>query len=176
MLVGCVVMCTLLMVSGSANGQNGEDATLHIQQYCQGINNDPRLKVVTLNNEDFMKMGEVTDGYNQLIGYFRNDSLVKMVEYGGYSNGNCVTEYYLENGGLAYVTDVFKPFVPRETGNAPDFPRTQGTYEARHYLYKGKIIKQSFVGANPFEEEPNPAKALEADARADELLIRRKKK
>src|SRR5215467_12446308 len=86
-------------------GQNkeGNRVTLsEIKKQFVQINDYKNYKVVTIDDaEEFL--GHGTDNGGSLDGYFKGDTLNKIVEWVGLSNRVIQNEYYFDKGKLVFV-------------------------------------------------------------------------
>jgi hypothetical protein len=151
--------------------QTKEGVIKNIRQQFQLINADKTLKRVVLENEEFLE--NVPDGGGELKGFFRHDSLVKIIEWIGLSYGNRIREYYFINGNLFFAFEKFESFV--ETKNHDlDHSKTKITFEGRYYLNKNKIIDQKITGKRTFDEDSkNIVTKLQDEANNDMKLLKK---
>ena len=95
------------------------------------------------------------DNGGQLKGYFKNDTLYKIVEWFGPSYGILITEYYLWNYELFFVYDIEKNFaqiIDSTDGFIGfDYSITEKKYESRHYLVNEQEIKKLVKGKRMME-------------------------
>jgi uncharacterized protein YuzB (UPF0349 family) len=124
----------LVFLGLSSYGQTKEQIIRNIRQQFQSINSDKTLKKVSLENEEFLE--NMTDGGGELTGYFKKDSLVKIVEWIGLSYGSRTREYYFRDENLIFVFEKFESFI--ETRDGLDHSNTKITFEGRYYFDKKK--------------------------------------
>ena len=88
-----------------------------------------------------IEMGDCC-GYGSLTGYYKNETLEKVVDY--FESGDAVeiTEYYYADGELVFVYQIYKEYQLDEEKDAEE----QVVYEGRFYLNKGEIIKEDVDG------------------------------
>ncbi|MFI5129407.1 MAG: hypothetical protein ACHQFX_05425 [Chitinophagales bacterium] len=124
-----------------------------IRKDFQAINADKTLSKKTLTDEEFME--NATDGGGELTGYYKKDSLVKIIEWIGLSFGNRTREFYLKNAKLFFVYEKFESFVVKDSTVAEiDHSKVTTTFEGRYYFNKDKLIEQKNSGKQSFEETP----------------------
>ena len=94
--------------------QNKDAIIKNIRASFQAINSDPALKIVKLENEDFMK--EATDAGGSLTGYFKGDNLLKIKLWIGLSNCVRQFEYYFKDGHVFFIYETEDDFPANGTG------------------------------------------------------------
>lgn len=75
----------------SAFSQTEEESIDLIRKQFKWINDQADFIIIELNNEDYLE--QIPDNGGQLKGYFKNDTLYKIVEWFGPSYGILITEY-----------------------------------------------------------------------------------
>ena len=124
-----------------------------IRKDFQAINADKSLSKRTLSDEEVME--NATDGGGQLTGYYKKDSLVKIIEWIGLSYGSRTREFYFKNAKLFFVYEKFESFVVKDSAVAEiDRSKVTTTFEGRYYFNKDKLIEQKISGKRTFEEAP----------------------
>lgn len=146
-----------------------------IREDFRAINSDRSLTKETLDNDDFME--HVTDGGGSITGYFKNDSIVKIVEWIGLSYGNGTREFYFKKARLFFVYEKFQSFVVNDTTGEMDHDAVKTSFEGRYYFNKDKLIEQKTTGKRVFEDESaDIVKELLASAAENSNLLIKKKK
>ncbi len=102
----------------NAKSQSKQDLIKEIRQEFQKINTDNNLKSRKLDGEEFLD--NIPDGGAELTGYFRNDSIVKIIEWAGLSYGNRTREFYFKNQKLIFVYEKFDSFISDEKSETID--------------------------------------------------------
>ncbi|WP_148661187.1 PulJ/GspJ family protein [Flavisolibacter tropicus] len=118
--------------------QNKTDQKEAIRKAFQQINNDQRLKKLTLESEAFLK--HMPDGGGELTGFYKDGQLVKIREWIGLSDGNKVVEYYLKDGALIFVYGQFNTWMFDATLDEFDHSKTKTIFEGRYYFHQQKLI------------------------------------
>src|ERR1044072_821046 len=91
----CLLILALLTHT-TLFSQSKDPIISNIRKQIQSINQDSSLKVIKLENEEFM--GEnIGDGGGELRGYFKGKEIRKVYTWFGVSNGIEVVEYYYYN-------------------------------------------------------------------------------
>jgi len=115
-----------------------------IREHFKWINEQDDFVVSTLNNEDFLD--HATDNGALLQGFYKNDTLYKIVEVVGLSSVIMTTEYYFWNNQLIFVYDTEKQFkeMVDDSGNFTglDYSTTELKYESRQYYENENVIKR----------------------------------
>ena len=145
------VLATLLVPPSVAQSKTA--LMTAIRQDFQAINADKTLSKRTLSDDEFME--NATDGGGELTGYYKKDSLVKIIEWIGLSFGNRTREFYLKNAKLFFVYEKFESFFVKDSAVAEiDHSKVTTTFEGRYYFNKDKLIEQKSSGKRTFEEAP----------------------
>jgi len=125
-----------------------------IKSSFQLINQDQTLKVIKLENEEFLQ--NVTDGGGILIGYFKNNDLCKIKLWIGLSYGVREFEYYLKNDLVSFIYEKENDFKYNSNTGTIEDNKPILAFEGRYYLNKEKVIEVTTKGNKRFEENPNP--------------------
>ena len=133
----------LLIVSNVGFGQSKSKSIKQIRSHFKWVNSQKDFEIVELNNEDFMDFP--TDNGATLKGYFKHDTLYKIVRIIGISYAILNTEYYLKDNKLIFVYDTESPFkeATDSLGNITgfDYTQTKLTFQGRYYYSHEKKIK-----------------------------------
>lgn len=133
-----------------------EEAVKAIRKVFQSINQDHTLTVVSLTPEEIEDViGASPDNGAGITGYYKKDTLRKMVVEVGPSYGLVRQEYYYQNGQPVFIYDTEKSFPA--TDSSIDHSRLVLNFEGRYYLNNGAIIDTKLKGKKRFEEEVNTA-------------------
>ena len=123
-------------------GQNKEDKNMYlleIKQKYQLINKTTGYNVVIIEgSEDFL--GHATDGGGNLRGYFKNDTLVKIVERVGLSNRTVQNEYYLDKYGVFFVHSTEQQYPYNDSLQSLDYNNLVPSFSGRYYFKKNKLV------------------------------------
>ena len=137
-----VVFFLLSLLPILSVAQSKEDKNIHlleIRQKYQLINKATGYNVVIIEgSEDFL--GHATDGGGNLRGYFKNDTLVKIVEWVGLSNRTVQNEYYLDKDGLFFVYSAEQQYPYNDSLQALDYSKLVPTFSSRYYFKNNKLI------------------------------------
>ena len=124
--------------------QTEKESVDSIRSRFKWINEQTDFTISELNNEDYLE--HMPDNGGQLKGYFKNDTLYKIVEWFGPSYAIMITEYYLWDSELIFVYDIEKNFnqiIDSTDGFIGfDYSKTKIKYESRHYFLNGQEIKK----------------------------------
>jgi len=163
----------LFALNVSTSGQINSAQIKSIKREFQAVNSDTTLKKVILENEDFL--GEnIGDGGGKLIGFFKNNTVRKIYQWLGLSNGIEIKEYYFKNGQLIFVYELFKRFEYDQIKNQMNYDKISTTFEGRYYFKNGKLIDQLVKGQNRHDEISNPGELLIKEAFNNLKLIKTK--
>ena len=169
-----VLLSSMLVSSLFVKAQNKTTLLKIIRDDFQAINHDKTLTKTTLSNEQFLE--NMTDGGGELAGYYKKDSLVKIVEWIGLSYGNRTREFYFKENKLFFVYEKFESFVHNDKTNELDLTKVKTTFEGRYYFNNKKLIDQKNSGKRTFEEnESGMEEELQSAAGEDIHLLNKKK-
>ncbi len=142
---------SLLVFSITSYGQSKDEIIKDIRSSFQQINNDKSLKIIKLKNDEFQR--QTTDGGESLTGYFKGDTICKMIVSIGLSFGERQFEYYLENGQLFFIYEKEADFSADNSGTL-NFKKLDLAFEGRYYINEGKVIEVKIKGQKRFDEKP----------------------
>jgi hypothetical protein len=142
-----------------------------IRKEFKAINVDGSLKKVVLENEEFME--HMTDRGGSLTGYYKEDKLVKIVEWIGISNGIYITEYYFKDEQLLFVYRAFKAVVYDSKKGDVDLDETGVKFEGRYYFNNKTLIDTVTSGDAQYKIDPA---TFPADADKNQQLLAKKAK
>ena len=140
-LVAITVCCFL--ISTMIYGQIKYDKSVllaQIKNEFQQINNYKKYKIVTIDEvEEFL--GQSTDNGGSLTGYFKNDTLKKIIEWVGLSNKVIQNEYYLNKGKLVLVYSTKSRYRYDQSTNSFDYSKLDNIFKGRYYFVHDKLIE-----------------------------------
>lgn len=114
-------------------------ALSEIKSVFRRINNYKKYEIVTINDcEDFL--GHATDNGGSLKGYFKGDSLKKIVEWVGLSNRVLQREYYFDKGKLVFVYSTESRYGFNDSTESFDYSKLKKVFEGRYYFSKDRLI------------------------------------
>ena len=136
---------TILLITITFNISCTEnDPIKQIREQFKFINNQTDYVTIELNNEDFLDFSP--DNGALLKGFYKNDTLYKIVESVGLSFAQITTEYYLWDNQLffAYHFEKEYPEIYDNSGDiiGLDYTSPQLKYESRYYYANEKEIRQ----------------------------------
>jgi len=135
-----ILILISILLGGNSYGQSNTNKTATIQQTRQvfkQINEYKNYKIVTIEN-GYEFLGEATDGGGELKGFYRGDSLKKIIEWVGLSNRIVQTEYYFDKEKLVFVYSAERRF--NEQSNIANEMTTTLVFEGRYYFTNSKLI------------------------------------
>ena len=123
-------------------GQGKEDKSyslFKIKKLYQQINGYKNYKTVTLDDaETFLGYG--TDNGGTLTGYYKEDSLKKVIEWVGLSNKVIQNEYYFDNDKLIFVYSSESRYRFNDSTQSFDYTKLDNVFKGRYYFDNGKLI------------------------------------
>ncbi|WP_157098076.1 hypothetical protein [Niabella ginsenosidivorans] len=123
-------------------GQGKQDKNLtltQIKNMFHQINDYKNYKTVTIvDAEEFL--GHGTDNGGSLTGYFKNDTLKKIIEWVGLSNKVIQNEYYLDKGKLIFVYSTESRYKYNDGTQSFDYSKLNIVFKGRYYFNNDKLI------------------------------------
>lgn len=115
------------------------------------IDSFDNYRTVILSQGDYLE-GYV-DGGVELIGYYKDDGLVKITETIGLSYGVREHVYYLDKDEAPSIFREIESYFPyeNETGSFK-YDRTESGYQRDYYLWQGILIHTTATGTKRFSE------------------------
>ena len=130
----------LCLTNSYGQGKADKSSILaQIRQAFQQINAYKNYKVVTIDDaEEFL--GQGTDNGGSLKGYYKADSLKKIVEWVGLSNRVVQNEFYFNNGKLVFVYSTDSRCKANNKTGEIDCSKFDKVFKGRYYFSNGKLI------------------------------------
>lgn len=123
-------------------GQGKENKSyrlFNIKKVCQQINSYKNYKIVTIDDaEEFL--GHNTDNGGSLKGYYKSDSLKKIVEWVGLSNKVIQNEYYFNNRELIFVYSTESRYKYSDSLQTLDYSKLELVFKGRYYFDSEKLF------------------------------------
>jgi len=119
-------------------------AQARIQQFVEATDAEKNYQVKTLANEYFVSHNDVTDGGQELTGYFMNGHIQKIAYSVGLSFGLQKYLYYFDRGELVYVS-VEEDDYPA-TNEGLDYEKTEPVFMDEHFFLNGKLLRTNAKG------------------------------
>lgn len=142
------IIIFLLSTSTNLLSQSKKEAIDSIKNHFDRINQQTDFTIVELNNEDYLE--QIPDNGGWLRGFYKNDTLCKIVEWLGLSYASMNTEYYLWNNELIFVYDMEINFHQKmDSSNGFigfDYSKSDVKYKSQHYFLNGKEISKQEEG------------------------------
>ena len=150
----------LLFALTTTFGQGKEDKNyrlFNIRKIYQQINDYKIYKTVTIDNADEF-LGHNTDNGASLKGYFKADSLKKILEWVGLSNKVIQNEYYFENGKLIFVYSTESTYKYSDSLSTFDYSKLELVFTGRYYFDNEKLFDTILNDKNHNLVKPNVAR------------------
>ena len=123
-------------------GQGKEDkifTVFKIKKVYEKTNDYKNYRTVTINDaEEFL--GHGTDNGGSLTGYYKGDSLKKVIEWVGLSNMVIQSEYYFDNDKLIFVYSTESRYRFNDSTQSFDYSKLDNVFKGRYYFNNGKLI------------------------------------
>ena len=174
------VLAAMLSVFISANlfGQGKEDFTKKLSdirlKYSKIDSYKSYVLVVIDDAESFLE--HATDNGAQLTGYFKGDSLLKVVEEAGLSNRYVQNKYYLENDKLFFVYSNDSSYKFDDSTETFDYSKLIFTSGGKYYFEKGKLFHSILSNKDQQKTRDEDAVDFLASIRKYIILLKAKRK
>lgn len=146
-----IITALLFLLPIALLAQSNFGRITHIRQVVTAINTGRTLKKVVLGEDDLSKLNdggeEAPDGGEEVTGYFKQDTLVKIVHVIGVSTGMRTFEYYLDNNKVLFIYQREDKYPYMEKMQKLNYNVLTTISETRYYLTEGKVIKVIRKGA-----------------------------
>jgi hypothetical protein len=123
-------------------GQGKEDkssALFKIKKVYQQINHYKNYNTVSIDDaEEFL--GHCTDNGGSLTGYYKGDSLKKVIEWVGLSNKIIQNGYYFDNDKLIFIFSTESRYRFNDSTQSFDYTKLDTVFKGRYYFDNGKLI------------------------------------
>jgi len=127
-----------LALNCPSNAQSTEDKVKNIREIFNRINATKQLSTKKLENEEYLD--HMTDGGGELTGYYKDDTLYKIIDWVGISSGVIKDEYYFSEGKLVFVYEAQDRFVYNDSLKERDYSKQRTVFEGRYYFYNSRLI------------------------------------
>lgn len=117
----------------------------NIRKVYQQINADKTLHVVTLAAPEFLGEEVQPDNGAGLKGYFKNDTLCRMVLEFGLSYAARKYDYCFSKGQIVFIYETEEDYPEKKDGGL-NYDKMVLAFEGRYYYHNGKLIKPLFKG------------------------------
>jgi hypothetical protein len=141
-LISVSVLCFTLSYG---HGMSEKSSTVaQMRQAIQQINEYKKYKVVTIDDPEVF-LGHSTDNGDSLQGYYKSDSLKKIVEWVGLSNRVVQNEFYFAKGKLVFVYSTDKQYKFNRKSGEMDYSKFDKVFTSRYYYSNDKLL-QTIIG------------------------------
>ena len=159
-------------------GQGKEDThyrIFKIRETCQQINHYKIYDSVVIDDpEEFL--GQGTDNGGSLIGYFKSDSLKKILEWVGLSNKVIQNEYYYNNDKLIFVYSTESRYRFNDSAQSLNYAKLDKIFEGRYYFDKDKLIDSILNDKEHAASKKKDSAQLLASSNEYRKLLKKKRK
>lgn len=107
------------------------------------INRDTALRAVSLEEETMEEViGGSPDNGGDVTGYFKKDTIYKLVMSFGPSYGMKDWEYYYDRGQVVFIYEKDQHFPVKKDGGGLDHERLVVGFEGRFYFNNGRLVEK----------------------------------
>lgn len=144
-----------------------------IKKLYQEINAYKQYTTVTIDDAEIL-LGHGTDNGASLTGYFKNDTLKKMVEWVGLSNKVIQNEYYISKGKLVFVYTTESSYNYNDSTQSFDYSKLILVFTGRYYFKNDKLIDSTLSNKEKVNLELHNVNDFIADYRKYTVLLKNK--
>ena len=139
-LIALTFSAVLTLTNSYGQGKADKSFThSQIKKVFQEVNDYKNYKIITIDDsEEFL--GHGTDNGGDLKGYYKGDSLKKIVEWVGLSNRVVQREYYFDKGKLVFVYTTDSRCKFNDSTEEPDCSKFDKVLKGRYYFHDDKLI------------------------------------
>ena len=131
-----------LLALTTTYGQSKEDESyelFNIKKVYQKIDSYKDYKTITIDDaEEFL--GHSTDNGGSLTGYYKGDSLKKVIERVGLSAKVIQNKYYFDNDKLIFVYSTESRYRFNDSTQSFDYTKLDTAFKGRYYFNDGKLV------------------------------------
>jgi hypothetical protein len=173
-----IIILILLFFNLSAFSQGREDkeyALYKIAYIRRTIDRyEGYTKVEIDDSEEFL--GHATDNGGTLTGYYKNDSLKKIVEWVGLSNRIIENVYYFDKAELICVVSNESRYKYNDSTGTTDHSRTEWITGGKYYFNKGNFFDSIIRDKEKMKTKEADAKEFLKSASEYGLLLEQRRK
>lgn len=171
-----LIIATIITDFANAQARDDKGRELaKIRKLFQRINKDNSYQVVKVENAEEI-LGHATDGGASLSGYFKGDSLHKIVEWVGLSNRVVQNEYYLDKGNLVFVYATEKQYAYNDSLQALDYTKLVPSFYGRYYFKNNQLFDVVLSNKRKDQSEKEDALQFLKSVKPYRLLLQKQKK
>ncbi|WP_271855354.1 hypothetical protein [Patiriisocius marinus] len=146
------LICSFIFIGLTSYGQSLIDNYPAIKFEKELIDTNDSLKIIVLENEDFLD--QMGDGGGKLKAYYNTELDVKKIEVILFKSlGIQQYTFYAINEKLIFIKDRFKQFEFNIETNIFDYSKFDGGYYGAYIFEKNKLIDLVSTGHNRFEDD-----------------------
>lgn len=158
-------LITFLTVTTLLFGQTAERIAT-VRKKVETINTEKSYQIKKLDNDYFVNVkNEVTDGGQELFGYYKNGKLKKIVYRVGLSYGMKTLEYFFSDDALIFVFEKQNQFAAlKDQSNQVtglDHTKLKSVYTGRYYFENAKLFSIKKTGKEIFGKIDKKSKEAE---------------
>jgi len=138
----CFLFVCLIFSSlpGITQGKENETKKLaQIRQKFQAINSETNYKVIKVEDAKLI-LDHTTDGGASVTGYYKDDTIRKIIEWVGLSNKVVQNEYYLDSGKLIFVYATESQYAYNDSLQTLDYTKLVPISNGRYYFEKNQLF------------------------------------
>lgn len=138
--IALTFVSVLCLTNSYGQAKADKSSTLaQIKKIFKQINDYKNYKVVTIDDSEEL-LGHGTDNGGSLKGYYKGDSLKKIIEWVGLSNRVVQNEYYFNKGKLVLVYSTDSRCKANDKTGEIDCSKFDKVFKGRYYFTDDKLI------------------------------------
>ena len=141
---------------GKKTNQDKSVVMLNIRNSFQEINSYTKYKIITIEEaEEFLEHNP--DNGASLKGYYKSDSLKKIIEWLGLSNKVIQNEYYFDKGKLIFVYTKESKYKFIDSTQSFDYSKLQPVFQGRYYFSNEKLFETKLTDKEHYQSKEQDA-------------------
>ena len=173
-----LVFAFAILLSHVASAQSNEEKSQSIAQIketFERINKATSYEIAQIDDpEIFLK--HATDNGGTLTGYFKSDTLHKIVEWVGLSNRVVQNEYYFDKGNLVFVYATEKKYAYNDSLQSLDYSKLVPSFFGRYYFKNGQLLNSLLSTKKLKQSTADDAAGFLTSATGYALLLKSRRK
>jgi hypothetical protein len=174
-----IVLIFILSVGLSTSyGQSKQDKSsilAHTKEVFKQINEYKNYKIVSIDDaEEFL--GHGTDNGASLKGYYKGDSIKKIIEWAGLSNRVVQNEYYFDKDKLIFVYSTDSKYKFNDSTQSFDYSKFDHVFKGRYYFSNDKLIEAILSDKGQENDKQKDAKGFLTSSKDYRKLLNAKRK
>ena len=170
------IAALLIFCTAYTQGKAGKSSAIaKIKKAYQQINSYKNYKTVVIDDAEIF-LGHNPDNGGSLTGYYKRDTLKKVVEWVGLSYKVVQNEYYFDNGQLIFVYASESQYHLNDSTQTFDYNKLDPLFTGRYYFDQGKLINAILTDETHAASKEQDADSFLKCAKRYSKLLKAKRK